>query len=112
MDSFYGGQPGISFIIVESYDSVKAMLDAFSQGGVYEKVKYGEYVIIDTVTNLNNKRSLENGLIYCRGFNYTEPRAKVPDIADYNKGEETDKDGYELAMRKYFQGPGAGAVYV
>ena len=62
MDSFYGGQPGISFVIVERYDSVAEMLDAFSQGPAYEKVKYGEYVIIDTVINLNNKRSLENGL--------------------------------------------------
>ena len=107
MDSFYGGQPGISFIIVEQYDSVEAMLNAFAKGSSYENVKYGEYVIIDTVMNLNNKRSLENGLVYCRGFNYQEPFAEVPDRKNYSVQSE-----YELAMRKYFQGPGAGAVYV
>ena len=114
MDSFYGGQPGISFIIVESYNSVKEMLDAFKQGGAYEKVKYGEYVIIDTIVNNNDKNSLENGLIYCRGFDYQESYTKVPNIDDYREGEfnNVNKNKYELAMRKYFKKPGAGAVYV
>lgn len=111
-DSFYGGKQGISFTLVEHFDSILDMLKAFSQGGAYEKVNYGEFVIIDTIVNLNNKNSLENGLIYCRGYNYDEDYTEVPDKDSFRDDEgNLDKNRYELAMRQYFSKPGAGAVY-
>ena len=48
MASFYGGKQGITYNIVARYDSVADMVSAFSQGGTYTTVNYGEYVIIDT----------------------------------------------------------------
>jgi hypothetical protein len=113
MESFYGGKRGISFTIVEHFDSVEDMMNKFSQGGSYELVNYGEYVIIDTIVNLNNKTSLENGLVYSRGYNYTEAKAKVPNKNDYkNEDGNLDNDAYERAMHQYFLAPGAGAVYI
>jgi hypothetical protein len=112
-ESFYGGKRGISFTIVEHFDSVSDMLDKFSQGGAYETVNYGQYVIIDTIVNLNHKDSLENGLVYSRGYDYTQSRAVVPNKNDYkDKNGNTDTNAYELAMRQYFKAPGAGAVYI
>ena len=48
------------------------MVDAFQQGGSYNEVNYGEYVIIDTIINKHEPRNFENGIIYRRGLNYQE----------------------------------------
>ena len=72
MESFYGGKQGRSYKIVQHFDSVKAMVDAFQQGGTYTDVGYDEYVIIDTIINNNDKTNPENGLLYRRGYNYSE----------------------------------------
>lgn len=85
MASFYGGKQGITYNIVARYDSVADMVSAFSQGGTYTTVNYGEYVIIDT----NSKNDPQNGLLYRRGFQYSVP---------YNQNDVTD--------------PGGGAIYV
>jgi hypothetical protein len=106
-ESFYGGRKGISFTIVEHYDSIADMLSCFSQGGAYEKVGYGQYVIIDTIVNLNDKTSAENGVVFSRGFNYTEELAEKPLKSDYKSTSE-----YEKALHQYFLAPGAGAIYI
>ena len=113
MYSFYGGKQGISFIIVKHYDSVQQMLDCFAQGGLYTEVNYGEYVLIDTIANLNKKSSIENGLVYRRGYRYDEPFAPVPSKDDYRTEDGyLDEDRYEHAMNQYFLHPGAGAEYI
>lgn len=113
MYSFYGGKQGISFIIVKHYDSVQQMLDCFAQGGLYTEVNYGEYVLIDTIANLNKKSSIENGLVYRRGYRYDEAFAEVPNKENFRTEEGFfDEDAYELAMGIYFQHPGAGAEYI
>lgn len=65
--SFYGGKEGVSFLIKARFDSVNDMTLAFSQGGAYNEVGYGEFVIIDTP----NKNDYENGTVYRRGFDYS-----------------------------------------
>lgn len=113
MDSFYGGKPGISFIIVEQFDSIKDMVDNFKKGGEYAAVNYGEFVIIDTWVNLNNKTSLENGIIYKRGFDYLQEESTPPNKEDFKDAQgNLDQDAYEKAMFKYFINPGGGAIYV
>ena len=72
MDSFYGGKQGRSYKIVARFDSIKDMVDAFRQGGSYTDVTYDEYVIIDTILNKHEKNNVENGLLYRRGYNYSE----------------------------------------
>ena len=73
MESFYGGKQGRSYKIVQHFDSVYDMVTAFNQGGSYTDVGYDEYVIIDTIINRNARTDLENGLLYRRGYNYSEP---------------------------------------
>lgn len=68
MDSFYGGKQGVSFIIKETFSSVKEMADAFSGGATYTDVWYGEYCLIDTP----NKNNADNGKIFRRGLNYMQ----------------------------------------
>jgi hypothetical protein len=48
------------------------MVELFQQGGSYNTVNYGEYVVIDTIVNDNHYGNPENGIIYRRGLNYTE----------------------------------------
>ena len=68
MDSFYGGKQGVSFIIKETFSSVKEMAEAFSGGATYTDVWYGEYCLIDTP----NKNNADNGKIFRRGLNYMQ----------------------------------------
>ena len=48
------------------------MVELFQQGGSYNAVNYGEYVIIDTIVNDNHYGSPENGIIYRRGLDFNE----------------------------------------
>lgn len=68
MDSLYGGQPGVSFVLKGTFESVEKMTQAFSKGPNYRDVWYGEYCLIDT----RNKNHKDNGKIYRRGYNYLE----------------------------------------
>ena len=67
MDSFYGGKPGVSFIIVRTYKTVEEMATYFKQGPSYSTVHYDEHVLINT----ENKNNPENGRIYRRGYDFT-----------------------------------------
>ena len=67
MESFYGGKPSFSFIIVKNFESVDAMVEAFQQGPSYTTVHYDEHVLINT----ENKNDNTNGQIYRRGYDYT-----------------------------------------
>lgn len=49
------------------------MVELFQQGGSYNRVNYGEYVIIDTIVNDNHYGNPENGIIYRRGLDFNEP---------------------------------------
>ncbi len=81
MDSFYGGKQGISFIIKDKFATINEMEFCFGQGYYpnknnstnpedwtadsnkkYNKVKYGEYCIIDT----DNKNNKDNGKVFRR----------------------------------------------
>ena len=66
MDSLYGGQQGVSFVISNSFKSVSDMVTAFKKGSDYKDVWYNEYCLIDTP----NKNDADNGKIYKRGLNY------------------------------------------
>lgn len=75
MDSLYGGKPGISFVLKASFQTIykdekhpeySSMVEAFSQGGKYTDVWYGEFVIIDTP----NKNHKDNGKVFRRGLDY------------------------------------------
>lgn len=65
--SFYGGQPGISFVITQHFSSIEEMVSNFKQGDHYTEVNYGEHVIIDT----ENKNDHDNGKVYRRGYDYS-----------------------------------------
>lgn len=67
MDSMYGGHAGASFVLSGFFESVDAMVAAFSQGAAYTDIWYNQYAIIDTP----NKNDADNGKIYRRGLNYT-----------------------------------------
>lgn len=67
MDTFYGGQPGISFILKSRFDSIDDMIAAFKRGDSYTDVWYSEFVLIDTP----NKNDVDNGKLYQRGLDYT-----------------------------------------
>lgn len=66
-ESFYGGKPGFSFIIVKTFSSIEEMAKSFKQGPNYLAVHYDEHVIINT----ENKNSPDNGKVYRRGYEYT-----------------------------------------
>lgn len=59
MYSFYGGRPGISFLLVKNYSSIELMQNDFLDDNC--EVHYGEYVII-------NSSDSDNGKIYKRGY--------------------------------------------
>lgn len=65
--SFYGGQPGISFVITQHFSSIEEMKEQFAKGEAYTEVNYGEHVIIDT----KNKNHPDNGKVYRRGYDYS-----------------------------------------
>lgn len=64
MGSFYGGRKGESFIISKTFSTVTEMIEAFSQGGNYTEVLYGQYVMIQYQNHINN------GKVYKRGYEY------------------------------------------
>ena len=68
MDSFYGGQPGVDFVLRKSFLTYDAMVAAFKSGPAYTDVWFNEYCILDTV----NKNDADNGKIYQRGLNYSD----------------------------------------
>jgi len=41
MSSFYGGKEGRTYNIVQRYDSIAQMVEAFSGGGAYTGANYG-----------------------------------------------------------------------
>ena len=136
--SFYGGKSGASYRLVEHFDSVKDMVDAFQKGGSYNKVNYGEYVIIDTIINKNRYNSPENGIIYRRGLNYLEnfnpngiglnkDNTVTPEDVDASGSKKyytvtTDKDGNSITtfnkeqylsdLKGFIINPGGGAEYI
>ena len=65
-NSFYGGRPGFSCVVVKYFSSVNAMVEKFKMGGNYSEVHYNEYVLINT----DNKNDPDNGKLYRRGYDY------------------------------------------
>ena len=72
MYSFYGGKQGRSYKLTAHFDSIYDMFQAFSKGGSYTDVNYDEYVIIDTIIRKNEKNNAENGIIYRRGYDFSQ----------------------------------------
>lgn len=70
MNSFYGGKQGSSFIISQTYATIKEMLDDFGKNNVNCAVNFDEYVLINTV----NKNNPENGQVFRRGYDYNSSR--------------------------------------
>lgn len=66
--SFYGGKPGVSFVLVKYYETYDAMVADFKKGPEFMDVKFGEYVLINT----KNKNDKTNGNVYRRGYEYTD----------------------------------------
>lgn len=62
MNSFYGGKPGASFVVVKHFDTYEDMVTKFQGGDDYTEVQYDQYVIIGK--NDANKQ----GNIYRRGY--------------------------------------------
>lgn len=136
--SFYGGRQGASYRLVEHFDSIKDMVDAFQKGGEYNKVNYGEYVIIDTIINDNHYSSPENGIIYRRGLDYledfnpnnialnenntiwTEDKDSSGNRKYYTTTQDAEgndivtfnKDQYLSDLKAFVINPGGGAEYV
>lgn len=99
------------------------MVDSFANGGGYTTVNYGQYVIIDTILNLGQKSSLENGLLYRRGFNYSQDKKTRPNrndqetyftVIETDVGTSTvfDEGKWATDWSSYIREPGAGAIYV
>lgn len=102
---------------------VRGMIQQFAKGGAYTEANYGEYVLIDTIFNLNHKSDLENGLLYRRGFDYNEdpnlnPKPNINEKDEnnnfiyYDKDNHLKKDLWQAAWDTWVQKPGAGAIYV
>lgn len=106
MSSFYGGKEGRTYNIVQRYDSIAQMVDAFSGGGAYTGANYGQYVIIDTVLK-DGRSNRENGLLYRRGFDYNQTIQSVP----VKSNTQTD-EVFKQRWNTYIQKPGAGAIYI
>lgn len=95
------------------------MVNEFMKGGSYTDVNYGEYVIIDTILNMSHKNDDLNGLLYRRGFDYTEASNSPtrPVKADYWTEDDNHQSvfnlaGWTAAWRNYVTRPGGGAEYV
>ena len=78
MDSLYGGKPGLSFILKESFSSIDEMITAFERGDGHTTTWYGEYCIIDTP----NKNHQDNGKIYRRGVSYPAANGTIVDTSE------------------------------
>lgn len=114
MYSFYGGKSGISYDIRAHFDSVVDMCKAFAKGGAYTDVNYGEYVLIDTIINRHAKSDPQNGLLYRRGFEYTQAiDENMPEQKDFKlPNGDPDVDSFRAAFSAWAIKPGAGAEYV
>lgn len=96
---------------------LKGMVQQFAKGGAYTKVNYGQYVIIDTIMNLNHKSDLENGLLYRRGFDYNDaatnhPKPNIQDSKYYDVNHNFLEEVWQADWAAWVQNPGAGAIYV
>lgn len=113
MSSFYGGKEGRTYHIVARYDSVAAMVTQFQKGGAYTEANYGEYVIIDTIKNLNQRSNPQNGLLFRRGFDYNQAAAVKPDVNNYkDQDNKIIKQAWNKAWSDWVAAPGGGAIYV
>lgn len=114
MSSFYGGKQGRTYNIVQRYNSVHDMVEAFSGGGAYTKANYGQYVIIDTILDSHRSDSLENGLLYRRGFDYNDSESNhhKPTVEEYTVDNVFNKEGFQQAWSEWVANPGGGAIYV
>ena len=65
MESFYGGRPGSSFIIVKTFETIEEMTQAFQGGTGYNQVYFDEYV---NIYNINQPNYKYNGNVYRRGY--------------------------------------------
>ena len=91
------------------------MLNCFKQGGNYTEVNYGEYVLIDTVLNEGKNSDPENGLLFRRGFNYTEeknPKRVKPIRSDFKQNDIIDEEAWQVAWSDYVLNLDYGAIYV
>ena len=66
MYSFYGGQPGSSFIIITTYRSIADMVTNFKLGSEDTADHFDQHVMINTV----NKNDPDNGKIHRRGYDF------------------------------------------
>lgn len=95
---------------------LKGMVNEFQKGGAYTDVNYGQYVIIDSILNLHHKSDDTNGLLYRRGFDYTQGAASTerPDKTKskyWNNGIFLEEK-WLADWDKYIMNPGGGAIYV
>lgn len=81
-ETFYGGIPGISFVIVKYYDTIEALVKDFNSQSC--TVNFGEYVLISNENLLYE----HNGRLYRRGYQ----KDATSNIEDYTN-------------------PGGGAIY-
>ena len=88
MYSFYGGKQGRTYKITGHFDSIYDMVQAFQNGGSYTDVNYDEYVIIDTILRKNEKNNAENGILYRRGYDFSQ---------EFNPEEVTLDDNHTLS---------------
>ena len=72
-NSFYGGRDAAPMVIKKSFTTVQAMVDKFKEGNNYREVKFGEYVLIQSV----NKNNPENGMLFRRGRAYNNENLKI-----------------------------------
>ena len=106
---------------------MKGMVNEFQKGGAYTGVNYGQYVLIDTVKCFG-KSNKQNGLLFRRGFNYSQIASTKPlpdDVKDgakiyydtsTNQAGQTEEifnnDKYQAAWANWVENVGGGAIYV
>ena len=96
---------------------LKAMVNEFQRGAAYTDVKYGQYVIIDTILKTNHKDDDRNGLLYRRGMDYTQAASGVS-RPDKRSRDFWNQDGsfktatWTAAWINYVTNPGGGAEYI
>lgn len=103
MNSFYGGQSGRTYHIVKRYKSIEEMTYAFSGGGSYTEVNYGQYVLISTF----NKNDDENGLLFRRGFDYDDNvslslKPQREDTVKNDQGQDIINPETQQLQKKYY----------
>lgn len=92
---------------------IRGMVEQFQKGGAYTEANYGQYVLIDTIKNLNQKSNPENGLLFRRGFDYNQVVTTRPLETNYrdNNGSLLE-DQYHAAWSAWVQSVGGGAIYI